>query len=181
MLEGLNPDFLPEFIVTYHRNNDTKQWAQLVTETQGGYFLLVAKMYLYGMLDRPERSELQQYVTEAPYLAAYFYLQVAAHQYSNSQAYYWLGLLEQFKLVPDRLLETHLAAKERDRAQDALYRHLKVSHLNNGEHNLFMAASLGHDPAALVLGHMNREAFGTSQNCTTALAYYLGVLKRTIS
>lgn len=43
-----------------------------------------------------------------------------------------------------------------------------------------MSAALGYDPAALVLGHMNREAFGTSQNCTAALAYYLAVLKRTL-
>lgn len=73
-----------------------------------------------------------------------------------------------------------LGQRQRDRAQEALYKHLKQSHLNNGEHNLFMAAAMGHDPASLVLGHMNREAFGTSPNCTTALAYYLAVLKRTL-
>jgi TPR repeat protein len=43
-----------------------------------------------------------------------------------------------------------------------------------------MAAALGYDPAALVLGHMNREPFGTNQNCTAALAYYLAVLKRNL-
>lgn len=59
-----------------------------------------------------------------------------------------------------------------------LFKHLKTSHLNNAEHNLFMAAALAYDPATLVLGHMNREPFGTALNCTTALAYYLAVLKR---
>lgn len=43
-----------------------------------------------------------------------------------------------------------------------------------------MSAALGYDPAALVLGHMNREPFGTNQNCTAALAYYLAVLKRNL-
>ena len=43
-----------------------------------------------------------------------------------------------------------------------------------------MSAAFGFDPAALVLGHMNREPFGTSQNCTTALSYYLAVLKRNL-
>ena len=64
--------------------------------------------------------------------------------------------------------------------EDVLFKHLKVSHLNNGESNLFMSASLGFDPAALVLGHMNREPFGTTVNCSAALAYYLAVLKKTL-
>ena len=41
-----------------------------------------------------------------------------------------------------------------------------------------MSAALKFDPASLVLGHMNREPFGTSQNCRAALGYYLAVLKR---
>lgn len=43
-----------------------------------------------------------------------------------------------------------------------------------------MASVLGFDPASLVLAHMNREPFGTSPNCTTALAYYLSVLKNNL-
>lgn len=43
-----------------------------------------------------------------------------------------------------------------------------------------MASTQGHDPATLVLGHMNREPFGTNPNCTAALAYYLAVLKRNL-
>lgn len=61
-----------------------------------------------------------------------------------------------------------------------MYKYLKTSHLNNGEHNLFISAALGFDPAALVLGHMNREPYGTTLNCTSALAYYLAVLKRSL-
>lgn len=54
-----------------------------MTGSEGGYFVLVAKMYLYNMLKQPVEPELQQYATEAPHLAAYFYLHVAAHQHSN--------------------------------------------------------------------------------------------------
>lgn len=45
---------------------------------------------------------------------------------------------------------------------------------------LYMSAAQGYDPAALVLAHMNREPFGTTGNCTTSLAYYLAVLKRSL-
>jgi len=45
---------------------------------------------------------------------------------------------------------------------------------------LYMSAALSYDPASLVLAHMNREPFGTTHNCTTSLAYYLAVLKRSL-
>jgi hypothetical protein len=41
-------------------------------------------------------------------LAGYFYLKVAAERYGNRQAYYLLGLLEQLKLVPDKIIEGNL-------------------------------------------------------------------------
>jgi TPR repeat protein len=164
--------------MVYHRNHSSSHFEYLVGLEKGAYFLYVAKMYLYGLFDNPLNSQLQQYRTGAPYLAAYLLLRVAAEEHQNAEAYYWLGLLEQFKLVPDRVLEGNLAKGNMDRARQVLQRHLKTSHLNNGEHNLYMAASLGFSPAALVLGHMNREPFGTSPNCTAALGYYLAVLKQ---
>lgn len=42
---------------------------------------------------------------------------------------------------------------------------------------LFMSSGLGFHPASLSLGYMNRNRLGTSKNCTTALAYYLSVIK----
>lgn len=72
-------------------------------------------MYLYGLLDDPQHPSLQSYRTQATYLAAFFYFKVAAENYSNKQAYYWLGLLEQFKLVPDKVIETNLADEKRSK------------------------------------------------------------------
>jgi hypothetical protein len=42
---------------------------------------------------------------------------MAAEKYGNPQAYYWLGLLEQFKMVPDRVLEGNLAKLKRNKQQ----------------------------------------------------------------
>lgn len=74
-------------------------------------------MYLYRLLDNPKQPQLQRYVTPAHLLAAYFYLKIAAERHGNDQAYYLLGLLEQFKLVPDKLIETNLANTTRTRDQ----------------------------------------------------------------
>jgi hypothetical protein len=41
-------------------------------------------------------------------MAAYYYLRTAAEKYENKEAYYMLGVLENFKLVPDKILETNL-------------------------------------------------------------------------
>lgn len=37
-------------------------------------------------------------------MAAYYYLRVAAEYYENKEAYYLLGIIEQFKLVPDKAI-----------------------------------------------------------------------------
>jgi hypothetical protein len=66
--------------------------------------VLVAKMYLYGLLPNADYDELRYYNTKSNYLAAYYYLRVAAEYYENKEAYYLLGILEHFKLVPDKLL-----------------------------------------------------------------------------
>lgn len=42
-----------------------------------------------------------------------------------------------------------------------------------------MSSALGFHPASLVMGYMNKHHLGTSFNCTTALAYYLSVVKAT--
>ena len=88
---------------------------QLYTQEQGTFFVILAKMYLYKTFDNSAFSQLQEYRTDASFLAAYFYFKVAAEKYGNPQAYYWLGLLEQFKLVPDRILEGNLAKKQRSK------------------------------------------------------------------
>jgi hypothetical protein len=41
-------------------------------------------------------------------MAAYYYLRVAAEHFENKEAYYLLGILENFKLVPDKLLEINI-------------------------------------------------------------------------
>lgn len=55
--------------------------------------LLVAKMYLYGVLSNGDYEELRYYNTKSNYLAAYYYLRVAAEYYENREAYYLLGIL----------------------------------------------------------------------------------------
>lgn len=42
-----------------------------------------------------------------------------------------------------------------------------------------MSSALGYHPASLILGYMNKLRLGTSKNCTSALAYYLSVVKGT--
>jgi hypothetical protein len=42
-----------------------------------------------------------------------------------------------------------------------------------------MSSAFGHHGASLILGYMNKFRLGTSKNCTTALAYYLSVVKET--
>lgn len=60
-----------------------------------------------------------------------------------------------------------------------LLKYLQQSHLYNAESNLFMSSALGFHPASLILGYMNRQRLGTPKNCTSALAYYLSVIKDT--
>jgi len=48
---------------------------------KGTYFLLLGKMYLYGLLSTEDDSRLSIYMTESNYLASYFYLRIAAEQY----------------------------------------------------------------------------------------------------
>jgi TPR repeat protein len=75
---------------------------------QATYLLLVGKMYLYGLLPSNYKPELRYYATHSNYMAAYYYLRTAAEKYENKEAYYMLGVLENFKLVPDKILETNL-------------------------------------------------------------------------
>lgn len=41
-----------------------------------------------------------------------------------------------------------------------------------------MSSMLGHDGAALVIANMNYQGLGMDKNCTTALSYYLSVVKK---
>jgi hypothetical protein len=91
-----------------------------------------------------------------------------------------LGILEQYKLVPDKLLEINIEAiPNRNPNQQILLKYLQQSHLYNAESNLFMSSAKGYHPSSLILAYMNRNRLGTSKNCTTALAYYLSVIKDT--
>ena len=52
-----------------------------VSMKQSMYLVLVAKMYLYGLLPNHDYSELESYDTKSNYMAAYYYLRVAAEYY----------------------------------------------------------------------------------------------------
>lgn len=149
-----------------------------MTLKQSSYLLLVAKMYLYNFLPNHELPALRTYDTPSNYLAAYYYLRIAAEHYENAEAYYLLGILEQYKLVPDKMLEANIEAA-RSPPHQALLKYLQQSHLYNAESALFMSAALAFQPSSLVLAYMNRNRLGTSKNCTSALAYYLSVVRDT--
>jgi hypothetical protein len=115
-------------------------------------------MYLYRILPTQEVRELRYYNTKSTYMAVYYYLRVASEHFENKEAYYLLGILENFKLVPDKLLEINIrSVPKRSLQQEALMKYLRQSHLYNAESNLFMSSALGFNPASLVLGYMNKN------------------------
>lgn len=136
-------------------------------------------MYLYNFLPNHDLPALRNYDTPSNYLAAYYYLRIAAEHYENPEAYYMLAVLEHYKLVPDKLLQANIEAAARTPGQQTLLKYLQQSHLYNAESALFMSSALSFQPASLVLAYMNRNRLGTSKNCTTALAYYLSVVRDT--
>lgn len=50
-------------------------------------------MYLYQMIPNAEVPTLKYYMTDSPYIAAYYYLKIAADHYENREAYYLLGVM----------------------------------------------------------------------------------------
>ncbi len=60
---------------------------------KAAYLALVGKMYLYEILPDNTIPQLRPYNTDSSYIAAYYYLRVAAQKYENKDAYYILGIL----------------------------------------------------------------------------------------
>lgn len=78
------------------------------------------------------------------------------------------------------MLESNIQEiKPLNKDRQTLLKYLQQSHLYNAESNFYMSSALGFDPASLILGYMNINRFGTGKNCTTALSYYLSVVKNT--
>lgn len=180
----MHPDFIRHFVDFYHLPEHQQQAGSTlnisrVTLKQSAYLLLVAKMYLYGFLPDHQLPALRSYDTPSNYLAAYYYLRIAAEHYENPEAYYMLAILEHYKLVPDKLLQANIEAQAPSPNHQTLLKYLQQSHLYNAESALFMSAALSFQPASLVLAYMNRNRLGTPKNCTTALAYYLSVVRDT--
>ena len=73
-----------------------------VKNNSGNYLLLLAKMYLYDILPKSDftGSTWAMYQTDSRYLLAYFYMKVAADRYANGEAYYYLALMDYYKLHP---------------------------------------------------------------------------------
>lgn len=74
--------------------------------------LLLAKMYLYDILPKGKFTGYtwKMYQSESKYILAYFYLKIAAEKYSNAEAYYYIALLDYYKLTPH---ETFIANLEK--------------------------------------------------------------------
>jgi hypothetical protein len=79
----------------------------------GNFLLLLGKMYLYDILPKSSLRDSTWgiYDSQSRHMLAYFYLKIAAEEYENSEAYYFLGLLEFYKLTPDTVFAANLNQK----------------------------------------------------------------------
>ena len=67
-------------------------------------------MNLYDILPKSSLTDQtwSMYQTESRHMLAYFYLKMAAEQYEHPEAYYFIGLLEYYKLTPDTTFLSNL-------------------------------------------------------------------------
>lgn len=71
-------------------------------------------------------------------------------------------------------------AKVYEKKYYELLEYLRDQRFIGVEHNLFLSSMLGNPGASLMMGNMLREGLGMDKNCTSALAYYLSVIKDSI-
>jgi hypothetical protein len=55
---------------------------------------------------------------------------------------------------------------------------MKLHHLHNKEHNLYISSLNGYNPSKLMMAYMFKNGIGTWKNCTTA-SYYLSSIRST--
>ena len=59
-------------------------------------------MYLYDLLPKSELTGFtwSMYKSDSRYMLAHFYLKIAAERYESAEAYYYLAVLDYYKINP---------------------------------------------------------------------------------